>query len=89
MSCDLSYLKSLMKKCIRKGSRYADEFIENGNQWLLDKITEKEELDMEELIDSCNSIEELIVIWSFHMYQRGYYLFKAEEDDKKIANYIR
>jgi len=81
MSCNLIYLKELMKRCVRKGYKYADEIMENGNEWLLEQLTKDETYDIEELIDECKTIEELLIVWSFHMYQRGYYLCKNDKED--------
>jgi len=79
--CDLDYLKQLMIRCIKKGSQYADEIMDNGNTWLLEQITRDDGYDIIELIKEAKSIEELLILWSFHMYQRGYYLCKGSQED--------
>lgn len=96
-STQLKKLKELMVECIKKGSAYADVFKDNGNMWLVNRINEiladvdeqEEGLDNEDIIkmiEESEDLNELLIVWTYHNFRRGYYL-NAQE--RKEVEYIR
>ncbi len=83
---ELDEMKRILKDCIRKGGRYADNLRKDGNLWLLRLLVENEGEEYEKLIDEAETFEELMIIWGFINLVRGFNI--KNEEKKNNLTYI-
>lgn len=81
---ELVEMKKILKECVRKGGRYAENLKKDGNIWLLNLLIKNEGEEYEKLIDEAETFEELMIIWGFINLVRGFRMKNEEKGEDLI-----